>query len=257
LAMAVELLMPPLAAHGASVLVGSGAVVEEAQVGGSPVRVLVATLRHATLPRSMAEDALVVQALFGNSREAGVGSWPLTAEVRGAAAEEDAFGGKAKVDLGAAVTFPWHCGVDPTLRLRLTQPPLRSAVADVLLEVPLCDAGAGERVSRDVPMPLRCLGGRWSTGSVALDLEVRFVSPMQLGELLSTPADLANRAPSPDILREVEMTVPLSLAAPPLKGEGASCGAAQPGAPRASPAPAQLPVLLRRRPATGPEEPKD
>lgn len=244
--MAVELLAPAVAAHAASALGGRGAVAEEAQAGAAPVRVLVATLHHATLPRSMAEDALVVQALFGNSKEAGVGSWPLSAEVRGAAEGEDAVGGKVKIDLGAAVTFPWHCGVDPTLRLRLTQPPLRSAVADVLLEVPLCDAGARELVSRDVPVPLRCPGGRWSTGSVAVDLEVRFVSAAQGGE----PADLAKCAPSADSPREVEMTLPLSLASPLRAGEGAPCDAAQPGAPP------PLPVLLRRRPDVGPEQPK-
>jgi hypothetical protein len=163
---------------------------------------------------------------------------------------KDAVGGKVKIDLGAAVTFPWHCGVDPTLRLRLTQPPLRSAVADVLLEVPLCDAGAGERVSRDVPVPLRCIGGRWSTGSVAVDLEVRFVSSAPDGEPLPAPASLAERAPSADSPREVETTLPLTPAAPLQAGEGAPCGAAHPGAPP------PLPVLLRRRPAAGPEQPK-
>lgn len=238
--MAVELLVLAPAAHVASALVSPGAAVEEAQMGAAPVRVLVATLRHVTLPRSMAEDAIAVQALFGNSREAGVGSWPLTAQVRGAGAE-DVPGGRAKIVVGAAVAFPWRCGVDPTLRLRLTQPPLRSAVADVLLEVPPCDAGAGERVSRDVLMPLRCLGGRWSTGSVAVDLEVRFVSPAQASELLSMPADLAKREPSPGIPREVAPTVTPSNADPPLGGEGGPRDAAQ----RCAPLP--LPVLLRRR----------
>ncbi|CAK0847540.1 unnamed protein product, partial [Prorocentrum cordatum] len=107
--------------------------------------------------------------------------------------------------------------------------------------VPPCDAGAGERVSRDVLMPLRCLGGRWSTGSVAVDLEVRFVSPAQASELLSMPADLAKREPSPGIPREVAPTVTPSNADPPLGGEGGPRDAAQ----RCAPLP--LPVLLRRR----------
>ncbi|CAK0901486.1 unnamed protein product [Prorocentrum cordatum] len=79
---------------------------------GLPVQVEDPVAKKATPAKEVVgkvipKDAIAVQALFGNSREAGVGSWPLTAQVRGAGAE-DVPGGRAKIVVGAAVAFPWQ-----------------------------------------------------------------------------------------------------------------------------------------------------
>lgn len=250
------------AAHAAAVLLTQGVVEEDAE----QVRVLVVTLQHATMPREIAEDGVRLQALFGNSREAAISSWPLAAEVNSAPLlEEEGVAGKAatKVELGAAAMFPWHGFVDATLRLRLSQPPLRSALADVLVEVPVCNAEAGEAVSREVKVPLKGSGGRWSLGSVALELEVRCVSTHTASKLFSVHADPTNYARCLDILTEAPMPVV------PLRPEGSaaivdpapdapstgpasptSCSCTSEGSVSASAGSSKLllPVLLRRQP---------
>lgn len=228
------------------------------------VRVLLLRLHSVTVPAEMAQGGVRVQSLLGSrAPEFGAASWTLAAEVGSAPvagdhANEVKAGRGAVARLAAAVAFPWYASLEsPSLRLRLTEPPLRSAAADVLVEVPPLCRGA-EPLCRELPVPIKDAGGRWFLGSLVIDMEVRHVRRTHAVELFGSSVDAAECPAGPCILPEATMPV-VPLAQLPCDGATRDCFSettcstpeleGQPGSPVSSAGNSlALPLLIRRRP---------
>jgi len=162
-----------------------------AEQGRALTRVLVATVRHASLPVQCADAQLQAKVFFGRCSQAGLSSWPLAAEARSAAVTLMDEKSKCHAHFGASATFPWHGAVDRVLRVRITEPPLHSALADILLEVPL-DGDVSGSVRREVPLPFKGYDGRWSVGSLVVDLELREMPRSMVEDVFGVFADEAS-----------------------------------------------------------------
>merc|ERR1719277_576550 len=110
---------------------------------------------------------------------------------------------------------------------------------------------------------MKTFGGRWSLGSIALEMQVRFVSRAQATELFASYADPARCLRGAELLPEAAMPVVPRRAAPATgfcvapaceadsTPAGSTLGDAKCAPAPDAPSAVLLPILLRQRPAAG------